>query len=889
MSYERSAWFDPGVDDGVSGQQSDDGGAPGDSVEVLTHGSLRLAKRVHADGRIDSYDDAKFFKRQARQVRNLAEFHAWLRDELQGDPHTAVIRGRWRGPDQFETDHDDGARAGSVRKALHYFEDQPLDLVCIDVDKYAPCASDPLDADGIHEYILMCLPPEFQGAAYCWQMSNSAGFKPGLRAHIWFWLAEALTSAQLKAWAVGRWPNVDERPVDAALFHPVQWHYTAAPVLDQGVIDPVPVRCGFVPGGEVHLDISDSARATVAAPMTTLDKPRDLGDMSDAYVPELFDRGLVRQVFPGKGYGVICCNQGAHSGDSGPSETMYFPKGVGGRNEPGVKCQHEHCEHINATVYLRDVGIVNVADDFEVLPHPTAEQEAADAIVRARNAEKWARAAERKAAAELREALNGGDRDEFDRQRREHQQRENQEIGEGEHKVPVAEGLTLDAAINRFVFLSDGSRVADVFAPHYDLAYPDWAATYAASMEKVPQPTKQLANGKAKNLPDKEVPVTVLWKASVHRKTVVCRTFKAGGGLVLNDPEGRRALNTWRPYDRSHVVTDADRRAVQLFVDHIRMLFGTDADRFLDWLAHIEQYPGVLPHIAWLHIARSVGLGRNWMASVLTRVWAGSVAANVNLPELMSSQYNGMLSRKVLAYVDEIREGARDTQWQHSQKLKSTITAETRLINPKFGRQSVEFNATRWLLFSNFESALPMETGDRRFEVVLTEASPKPSDYYTTLYGALEDRGFIAGVAEFFGRRDIGWFNPGAHARFTDAKQVVTRASITPAEEWCQMALDHWPCDVIRSGHLQQLLAGNAGDGLNAAQRRTVEQYKFKALGRLVKVDGTPVRLTVLRNFDKWKNADTNAVRDELAKAAIGLESAREYLGSLAADANEVA
>jgi hypothetical protein len=274
------------------------------------------------------------------------------------------------------------------------------------------------------------------------------------------------------------------------------------------------------------------------------------------------------------------------------------------------------------------------------------------------------------------------------------------------------------------------------------------------------------------------------------------------------------------------------------------------------------------------------------MASVLTRVWAGNVAANVNLPDLLASQYNGMLSRKVLAYVDEIREGARDTQWQHSQKLKSTLNAETRLINPKFGRQSVEYNAARWLMFSNFESALPLEVGDRRIEVVLTEASPQPSDYYTRLYGALGDKGFIAGVAEFLGRRDISRFNPGERARFTEAKEIVTRASITPAEEWCQLALDYWPSDVIRSGHLQQLLTGSADDALSPAHRRTLEQFRFKAL-RQVKVDGVPTRLTVLRNFDKWKNADNDALREELSKAAIGLESAREYLSGLAADASE--
>jgi hypothetical protein len=35
--------------------------------------------------------------------------------------------------------------------------------------------------------------------------------------------------------------------------------------------------------------------------------------------------------------------------------------------------------------------------------------------------------------------------------------------------------------------------------------------------------------------------------------------------------------------------------------------------------------------------------------------------------------FNERLSRKVLAIVDEIREGGRDTQWEHSEKMKSLI------------------------------------------------------------------------------------------------------------------------------------------------------------------------------------------------------------------------
>jgi hypothetical protein len=233
----------------------------------------------------------------------------------------------------------------------------------------------------------------------------------------------------------------------------------------------------------------------------------------------------------------------------------------------------------------------------------------------------------------------------------------------------------------------------------------DWATTYAASTEMAPQPPKTRPDGSKAAMPDRETPVSRLWTASPRRKTAVCRTFKAGGPLMLNDPQGRRALNSWKPFDRTTTVNDTT--AAGLFLDHITYLFGADAGRFLDWLAHIEQNPGELPHTSWLHIAKNFGMGRNWLASVLTRVWAGSVAANLDLVGVMSSGFNGQLSRKVLAIVDEIREGGRDSQWEHSEKLKSIITEEHRLVNPKYGRQSVEFNACRWLMFSQHLSAIP--------------------------------------------------------------------------------------------------------------------------------------------------------------------------------------
>lgn len=468
----------------------------------------------------------------------------------------------------------------------------------------------------------------------------------------------------------------------------------------------------------------------------------------------------------------------------------------------------------------------------------------------------------------------------LDAKRREHQKRENERIGEGAYRIPHAEKITLESALERFVFLSEGSLVSDVFNPHYVLKLADWKNTYAASTKELPgQPGK----------PPKVVPVTQLWHTSELRKTATTRTFKAGGGLMLPDPDGKLAVNSWRPFDRSLPVADPQAAGVGLFLDHVAFLFGDDAPRFLDWLAHIEQQPGVLPHTSWLHIARHFGMGRNWLASVLARVWAGSVAANVDLVQMFRSSFNEQLSRKVLAVVDEIREGGRDSQWEHSEKLKSTITEEVRRINPKYGHVSMEYNACRWLLFSNHLSAIPLENGDRRIEVVSTEARPQDPAYYTRLYRALESREFIATVATVLRGRDISGFNPGAHARNTEAKRAAAKASQTPMMEACQLLVEHWPSDFITSAHLFDVLTGGQSVGsLTAAHRRTLEQAGIQPFGRAVKIGGKVTRVSVVRNTAHWLQHGT---ADDVRKGLECVEidefetTAHEYLLGLEADA----
>ena len=179
---------------------------------------------------------------------------------------------------------------------------------------------------------------------------------------------------------------------------------------------------------------------------------------------------------------------------------------------------------------------------------------------------------------------------------------------------------------------------------------------------------------------------------------------------------------------------------------------------------------------------QKTGIGRNWMSSVLVRVLRGYVAAGVSLPELLDGGFNGRLSCKLLAIVDELREGPSGRRYERAQRLKSIITEENRLINPKFGIQSIEKNCCRWLMFSNFFDALPFDNTDRRIETVANPTERKTATYYERIYSLLHDPSFIASVWWLLKTMDISNFKPGAHAAMNEAKERAISEMMTDVD-----------------------------------------------------------------------------------------------------------
>ena len=201
-----------------------------DMITVLhCHDSLRLTKAYHVRWgcvQEESYGTAKHFQYTIHKVNTLNGLYEMVSHYCHS-PRTCLIRGI-PVPELAEP-----ARRLGNNFPMHSDGSQ---WACLDFDGVdLPPGVDPYGPDGI-EFAVKLLPPAFHSASYIAQFSASAGvmkpggipYKPGLRAHLFFWFDRKVTNEELKGWLF-------DYPVDKALFTPVQPHYIADPILGPGV------------------------------------------------------------------------------------------------------------------------------------------------------------------------------------------------------------------------------------------------------------------------------------------------------------------------------------------------------------------------------------------------------------------------------------------------------------------------------------------------------------------------------------------------------------------------------------------------------------------------------------------------------------------------------
>ena len=220
------------------------------------------------------------FDLEKHTVSSLSDLSLLL-TSLEYDPSKIIIRGELIEGRQKENIRRTG-KSHLFNDPNSNFNPAPRQWCMIDIDDLElPTEYADIDASksDILAYTTAKLPEAFRGVDCHYQFSASMGVKKDkVRVHLWYWLNRRVSDAEMKAWM-----GQSDVPVDMSLFRPVQPHFTANPIFENGAINPLPNRSGVYDahGGQDTVTVPDNLDEIVTV-QTTSQKPRHT--RSDGYL-----------------------------------------------------------------------------------------------------------------------------------------------------------------------------------------------------------------------------------------------------------------------------------------------------------------------------------------------------------------------------------------------------------------------------------------------------------------------------------------------------------------------------------------------------------------------------------------------------------------------------
>jgi hypothetical protein len=731
-------------------------------LTILSHSSLRLAKLWKSDGTIASYDESKYYTVSQRPVSDVHDLSAAL-TELESMTSAGVIRGTYVGDAQAAIIDKAEYREGKVRKIKALYHDLPQHWMLVEVDKFTPVADPVHDPEAaITEYVTTCLPPEFQDISYHWQLSSSAGHPSSalkLKVHLWFWLSKPATSTQLKAWA-----NERKLQLDTSVFNSVQFHYTAAPVAQSGVVIPVPIRSGLylgMMGDEVAV-----ARVSIAADA--------IYSVTTQSAPVL---GNTAQTDDWLGITDQSVN------NSQPSAPQNYPLSLSSSDADLMDDLLGLSPTLGWTIQqARDVLMgcnpdsdrATWVSDLAALHHEThGSAEGLELAV------EWSSG-----------ASNFSDRkDVEDRWASFGRYRGNAITGKWlikrrsecmthlKYNAKTELAALLTAAVDEFALrekvcpqiakddrLDDMGREAlaqmlfdsfkrlgtkypiaqcrKLLAPQVKTsangqrAMPQWVEgwVYVTNddnfyrMDSEEWLTSQSFNARFnRELPrdeDGAVTKSATWVAldDIEIPTVTKGLYMPWAGPVF-EMHGVQCVNTYRPSTTPtavDVLSDGGRHAVSVIMRHLNLLAGNRTEivnTMVDWMAHNVQKPGV--KIRWAPLWKGIeGDGKTVMASLLASVMGRVNVRNVS-PKVLGTDFTGWAEGAALVVLEEIKLTGHN-RYDIMNALKPFITNDDIEVHAKGKDGHNAVNTSNYIGFTNYNDSLPLTETDRRWWIVFT-------------------------------------------------------------------------------------------------------------------------------------------------------------------------
>jgi len=284
------------------------------------------------------------------------------------------------------------------------------------------------------------------------------------------------------------------------------------------------------------------------------------------------------------------------------------------------------------------------------------------------------------------------------------------------------------------------------------------------------------------------------------------------------DPDGvagPRVYNLWRgfPIERFELLNGDEYSTAPIHAHMKHLMENNDAgyEYLLKYLAHLVQYPGVKPGVAFLMTGPEGG-GKSTFFSLLFQALVGELhMLQTAKADDIVGRFNQVGEKLVVIWEET---SGRDS-WTNANLVKTLVTEERQAIEKK-GKDAVVMKIpTRLFFFSNEDAGKPIKISesDRRFVAVRTLVPKDKHSYFTHLFGKVMSCPFT--IRRFFEElrtTDISNFNP-ARDRYIGEfyKELQKDCSDIVAQFWEEL------CDSVHSEDKRFYLSNLDEEGIDMA------------------------------------------------------------------------
>jgi hypothetical protein len=294
------------------------------------------------------------------------------------------------------------------------------------------------------------------------------------------------------------------------------------------------------------------------------------------------------------------------------------------------------------------------------------------------------------------------------------------------------------------------------------------------------------------------------------------------------------------PPARQPVSAD-DYHSIRVMEKHFDMLIPEPREReiFLDWIAYNVQFPR--EKITWAPLLQSVdGAGKSWIAVLLASMMGSENVRSIAGENLKEDKTSWAEGSKIVV-IEEVRlHGA--NRYDVLDKMKGYVGNLTVPVRRMRTDVYEVINVTNYLMFTNYEDALPINHNDRRYFIVqcslqtvvqIRRFMADNPGYFAELFSITD---FSPDVLRhwFMTRRIADTFDAKGHAPHTQAKDDMREAgeaddSLEDLEDLINKG-DPELCDALLNG---SKLRGEFGMSLSTRQFGSLlARAGFKRIGK---------------------------------------------------------